>query len=81
MVPRVADRTWSEIRPLLAEHGVLQGDVDGPVVFDDGLIQLVRHRLEAMASPPVSPDEAERVMRGVLKAAQSMGPPPGFFDP
>jgi hypothetical protein len=68
-----SEMPWGELRPLLAQHGILHGDVDMPIVFDEDLIEMVRRRLEALESPPVTPDAAERTMRGLLPP-----PPPAL---
>jgi hypothetical protein len=68
-----SEMPWGELRPLLSQHGILQGDVDGPIIFDEDLIEMVRRRLAALSSPPVTPDAAERTMRSMLPP-----PPPAL---
>ncbi len=66
------DRSWSEIHPLLVEHGVLD-EKDGPVVFDVGLIELVKTRLRGDSTCPVTPGEAGRVMTKLVDRARATG--------
>jgi hypothetical protein len=62
----MAEMPWDELRPVLEEHGILQGEVDRPLVLDEDLIEMVRRRLAEHPAPPVSADAAERSMRDVL---------------
>ena len=68
------DRSWSEIRPLLAQHGVLHGDGDGPI--SAGLIETVKTRLRGNPSCPVTAGEAGRVMNKLLDRARAAGQQP-----
>jgi hypothetical protein len=62
----MAEMQWDRLRAVLEQHGILQGDVDRPLVLDEDLIEMVRRRLEEHPEPPVSADVAERAMRDAL---------------
>jgi hypothetical protein len=62
----MADMSWERLRAVLAEHGILEGDVDQPVGLNEDLIEMVHRRLAQHPAPPVSAGAAERSMRGAL---------------
>jgi hypothetical protein len=62
----MAEMRWDELRNVLAEHGILEADVDEPLVLGEDLISMVQRRLAEHPAPPVSADVAERAMRDML---------------
>jgi hypothetical protein len=56
--------TRGEAMALLNEHGILNLREEGPIVFNDDLLAMVRERIEAQPNFPASADEVIAAMLG-----------------